>query len=100
MFDLDENLVEKVIKVAHVSTKKAADEIALKEFLRIHRCKQPNELIGNYNPFALGVENLERRRSESWRYSHWYFPMDCQFQNSGDSLLKASIKQSVQKMKM
>ena len=64
-FDLDEKLLEKVVKVTHASTKKAAVEIALQEFLRIQRRKKLSELIGNYDDFALKPEDLERMRSES-----------------------------------
>jgi len=64
-FDIDRNLLEKVVKVTHASTKKAAVEIALQEFLRIQCRKQLAELIGNYDRFSLGVEDLERMRSES-----------------------------------
>ena len=64
-FDIDTDLLEKVVKVTHASTKKAAVKIALQEFLRIQRRKQLIELIGNYDRFALRAEDLERMRSES-----------------------------------
>jgi hypothetical protein len=37
----------------------------LEEFLRARRREELSELIGNYEDFALTLEELERMRSES-----------------------------------
>ena len=64
-FDINSELLEKAVKATGASTKKKAIEIALTEFLRARRRKELSELIGNYEEFALTLEELERMRSES-----------------------------------
>ena len=64
-FDINPELLEKAVKATGASTKKKAIEIALTEFLRARRRKELSELIGNYEEFALTLEELERMRSES-----------------------------------
>jgi Arc/MetJ family transcription regulator len=63
--DIDAELLEKMVKAAGVSSKKKAVEIAIKEFLRARRREELSELIGNYEEFALTLEELKRMRRES-----------------------------------
>ncbi len=63
--DIDAELLEKVVKTTGVSSKKKAIEIAIKEFLRAKRREELSELIGNYEEFALTLEELKRMRSKS-----------------------------------
>ena len=63
-FDINSELLEKAVKATGASTKKKAIEIAITEFLRARRRKELSELIGNYEEFALTLEELERIRSE------------------------------------
>ncbi|MFW6174094.1 MAG: type II toxin-antitoxin system VapB family antitoxin [Elusimicrobiota bacterium] len=64
-FDIDADLLENAVKATGASSKKKAVEIAIREFLRSRRRKELCELIGNYEEFALTLEELERMRSES-----------------------------------
>ncbi len=63
--DIDAELLEKVVKTTGASSKKKAIEIAIKEFLRARCREELSELIGNYEEFALTLEELKRMRSES-----------------------------------
>jgi Arc/MetJ family transcription regulator len=63
--DIDAELLEKVVKTTGASSKKKAIEIAIKEFLRARYREELSELIGNYEEFAVTLEELKRMRSES-----------------------------------
>ena len=63
--DIDAELLERIVKASGAPTKKKAIEIAIKEFLRARRREELSELIGNYEEFALTLEELERMRHES-----------------------------------
>jgi len=63
--DIEAKLLEDVVKTTKAPSKKKAIETALKEFLRARHRKELSELIGNYEEFALTLEELERMRSES-----------------------------------
>lgn len=63
--DIDAELLEKIVKTTGAPSKKKAVEIAIKEFLRIRHREELSELIGNYEEFALTLEELKRIRSES-----------------------------------
>ena len=63
--DIDVKLLENIVKATKAPTKKKAVEAALKEFLRARYRKELSEFIGNYEEFALTLEELERLRSES-----------------------------------
>jgi len=63
--DIDADLLEKVVKATGKTSKKKAIETALEEFLRARRREELGALIGNYEDFALTLEELERMRSES-----------------------------------
>ena len=63
--DINTELLEKIVKATGASSKKKAIEIAITEFLRARRRKELSDLIGNYEEFALTLEELERMRNES-----------------------------------
>ncbi len=63
--DIDAELLEEVLKETKAPSKKKAINIALQEFLQSKRRKELANMIGNYEDFALTLEELERIRSES-----------------------------------
>jgi Arc/MetJ family transcription regulator len=63
--DIDADTLKKVVKTTGAKTKKKAVEMAMKEFLRAKRREELSSLIGNYDEFALTLEELERMRSGS-----------------------------------
>jgi len=63
--DIDEELLEEVVKVTGASNKKEAIEIALKEFLRAKRRKELSDLIGNFEEFGVTLKDLEKMRKGS-----------------------------------
>jgi len=60
--EINADLLKKVVKKTGAKTKKKAIEIAMEEFLRAKRREELSELIGNYEEFALSLEELERMR--------------------------------------
>ena len=63
--DIDEKILEEVVKVTGTSDKKKAIEIALKEFLRTKRRKELSDLVGNYEGFGLTLKDLEKMRKST-----------------------------------
>ena len=63
--DIDANLLEEVLKETGAPSKKKAINKALQEFLQSKRRNELAEMIGNYEDFALTLEELERIRNES-----------------------------------
>ena len=63
--DIDADTLKKVVKTTGAKSKKRAVEMAMKEFLRAKRREELSNLIGNYEDFALTLEELERMRSGS-----------------------------------
>jgi len=63
--DIDADLLKKVLMATGAPSKKKAIEAALREFLLAERRKQLSQLVGNYEDFALTLEDLERMRSEA-----------------------------------
>ena len=63
--DIDAEILKKVMKTTGAKTKKKAVEIAMQEFLGTKRREELSDLIGNYDDFALSLEDLDRMRSES-----------------------------------
>lgn len=61
-FEIDAEIIEKVMKITRARSKKKAIEIAMKEFLRAKRREELSNLIGDYEEFALNLEDLERMR--------------------------------------
>ncbi|NWG02079.1 MAG: type II toxin-antitoxin system VapB family antitoxin [Syntrophaceae bacterium] len=64
-FDIDAELIEKVVKTTGARSKKRAIEIAMKEFLRAKRRKELSDLIGNYEEFDVTLKDLEKMRKGS-----------------------------------
>jgi len=50
------------MKITRARSKKKAIEVAMKEFLRAKRREELSNLIGDYEEFALNLEDLERMR--------------------------------------
>lgn len=63
--EIDPELLTKVVQATQAKSKKQAIEIALNAFLRSLRRKELSDLIGNYNDFALTLDELNRMRRES-----------------------------------
>lgn len=63
-FDIDADLLEKVLQATKAPSKKKAIETALREYLRARQRKELSDLIGNYEEFDLSLEDLTRMRSE------------------------------------
>jgi Arc/MetJ family transcription regulator len=63
--EIDAEILKKLVKTTGAKTKKKAIEMAMKEFLRAKRREELSNLIGNYEDFALTLEELERMRSGS-----------------------------------
>jgi Arc/MetJ family transcription regulator len=64
-FDIDAELIEKVVKTTGVRSKKKAIEIAMKEFLCTKRRKELSDLIGNYEGFEVTLKDLKKMRKDS-----------------------------------
>ena len=64
-FEIDAEIIEKVMKITRARSKKKAIEIAMKEFLRAKRREELSNLIGDYEEFALNLKELERMRIDS-----------------------------------
>ncbi len=62
--EIDGDLLEELLKVTGAVTKRQAFEIALREYIRARRRVELADLIGDYDDFALTLEELERMRSE------------------------------------
>jgi Arc/MetJ family transcription regulator len=63
--DIDASLLDKVQKATGATSKKKAIEKALEEFLRNKRRMELIELIGNWDDFALSLEELQEMRKET-----------------------------------
>jgi Arc/MetJ family transcription regulator len=63
--DIDAETLKTVMKTTGARTKKKAVEVAMQGFLRAKRRQELSDLIGNYDEFALSLEELERVRSGS-----------------------------------
>lgn len=64
-FDINDDLLKRVMKASNAKTKKAAIVIALEEYLRNKRRASLRDMIGKYNEFALSLRDLEKMRSGS-----------------------------------
>lgn len=62
--DINDSLLRDVMKVSKAKTKKDAVVIALEEYLKSRRRQALRDMIGNYDDFALTLEDLEKMRSE------------------------------------
>ena len=64
-FDIDAELLERVVKTTGTRSKKKAIEIAMKEFLRAKRRKELSDLVGNYEGFEVTLKDLKKMRKDS-----------------------------------
>jgi Arc/MetJ family transcription regulator len=63
-FDIDEDILRKVMEVSKAKTKKGAITIALKEYLTLKKREELKGLIGNYIDFELTVDDFRKMRHE------------------------------------
>jgi Arc/MetJ family transcription regulator len=62
--DIDEDLIDQVMKKAGVKTKKEAIVTAMKDYLRFKKIQELKELVGNYEDFNLTLTGLKKMRDE------------------------------------
>ena len=62
--DIDDTLLETVMKLTSASSKKDAIETALREFLRARRREELSQLIGHYDHFGLSLKALKKMRRD------------------------------------
>ena len=62
--DINEDLIDQVMKKTGVKTKKEAIVTAMKDYLRFKKIEELKELIGNYDAFNLTVRGLLKMRDE------------------------------------
>jgi len=60
--DINEELINDVMKKAGVRTKKDAILTALKDYLKHKKVEELKGLIGNYEAFGLTLEDLKKMR--------------------------------------
>jgi Arc/MetJ family transcription regulator len=61
--DVNNDLINEVIKKAGVRTKKSAIETALKDYLKYKKIEELKGLIGNYDTFNLTLDDLKKMRN-------------------------------------
>lgn len=62
--DIENDLIDEVMKKAGVKTKKDAIVTALKDYLRYKKIEELKGLIGNYENFNLTLDDLKKMRNE------------------------------------
>ncbi|GBD96456.1 MAG TPA: type II toxin-antitoxin system VapB family antitoxin [Nitrospirae bacterium] len=62
--DINEDLINQVMKKAGVKTKKEAIVTAMKDYLRFKKIEELKELVGNYDAFNLTLSDLKKMRDE------------------------------------
>lgn len=62
--DVNNDLINEVMKKAGVRTKKCAIETALKDYLKYKKIEELKDLIGNYDTFNLTLDDLQKMRNE------------------------------------
>lgn len=62
--DIDNDLLKEIIEKSGTKTKKDAIIIAIKDYLRFKKLQELKGLIGNYDNFALTLEELKEMRNE------------------------------------
>ncbi len=62
--DINEDLINEVMKKAGVKTKKEAIVTAMKDYLRFKKIEELKELVGNYDAFDLTLSDLKKMRDE------------------------------------
>jgi Arc/MetJ family transcription regulator len=63
-FEIDDDLLECVMKLTGTPSKKKAIETALREFLRARRRDELSQLIGHYDHFGLSLKALKKMRRD------------------------------------
>ncbi len=63
LIDIDDRLMNEVLEVSKVKTKKCAITVAMKEYLNLKKREYLKKMIGNYN-FGLTLKDLEKLRNE------------------------------------
>jgi Arc/MetJ family transcription regulator len=61
--DVNNDLINEVIKKVGVRTKKSAIETALKDYLKYKKIEELKGLIGNYDTFNLTLDDLKKMRN-------------------------------------
>ncbi len=61
--DINEELINDVMKQAGAKTKKDAIVIALKDYLKHKKVEELKGLIGNYDSFGLALDDLKKMRN-------------------------------------
>ncbi|MDE2179522.1 MAG: type II toxin-antitoxin system VapB family antitoxin [candidate division NC10 bacterium] len=62
--DIDDKLLETVMKLTSASSKKDAIETALREFLRATHREELSRLIGQYDHFGVSLKSLKKMRRD------------------------------------
>lgn len=62
--EIDDKLLETVMKLTNASSKKDAIETALREFLRARCREELSQLIGQYDHFGLSLKALKKMRRD------------------------------------
>ena len=63
LIDIQDDLMDQLLKEAETKVKKEAVTLAIKTFVDLKRREKLSELIGNYD-FGYSLEELERMRSD------------------------------------
>lgn len=62
--DIENDLIDEVMKKAGVKTKKDAIVTALRDYLRYKKIEELKGLIGDYEDFDLSLDDLKKMRNE------------------------------------
>jgi Arc/MetJ family transcription regulator len=62
--DIDKVLLQEIIERSGAKTKKDAILIAIRDYLRFKKFQELKGLIGNYDNFALTLEELKEMRND------------------------------------
>lgn len=63
LIEIEDELMEEVLKISKEKTKKGAITKAMQEYLNLRRREELKEMIGNYD-FGITLEELGRLRDE------------------------------------
>lgn len=64
IIDIDEEVLQQVMKASGSKTKKGAIVAALNEYLRLKKREELKGLIGGYEEFDLSLEEVRKMRHE------------------------------------
>lgn len=62
--EIDDKLLDTVMRLTSSSSKKDAIDAALREFLRARRREELSQLIGHYDHFGLSLKALKKMRRD------------------------------------